>query len=204
MKAPVVVIAKQHQRLPIASDVGNRTIRWCLPFPFCKTDQAGIKLGRRGNAMCIDINVMQVPAFPFDPLSVGLTVGRSRAASFIDDRIDLDQIVKRIPNIELADPSHRIGASVGYYVTSHLQPLFHSLSVRNVDSKMSTNCWIVEKSMTLLKGRVGVHDVNAAIIGSEYSKFNATDQTWEMIGDVVDANGGTPNCRWDKANGGCR
>jgi len=40
--------------------------------------------------------------------------------------------------------------------------------------------------------------------GSEYSKFDATNQTWVMVGDVVDANGGTPNCRWDKANGGCR
>ena len=29
------------------------------------------------------------------------------------------------------------------------------------------------------------------IEGSEYSQFNATDQTWVMVGDPVDANGGT-------------
>ncbi|MDG2261667.1 MAG: ABC transporter substrate-binding protein, partial [Actinomycetota bacterium] len=39
--------------------------------------------------------------------------------------------------------------------------------------------------------------------GSEYSQFSAADQTWTQIGDVVDANGGTPNCAWDKQNGGC-
>jgi len=40
--------------------------------------------------------------------------------------------------------------------------------------------------------------------GSEYSQFDAVNQTWVMVGGVVDANGGTPNCAWDKANGGCR
>ena len=40
--------------------------------------------------------------------------------------------------------------------------------------------------------------------GSEYSQFSAGEQTWTQIGDVVDANGGTPNCAWDKANGGCK
>ena len=39
--------------------------------------------------------------------------------------------------------------------------------------------------------------------GSEYSQFSAADQTWNQIGDVVDANGATPNCAWDKENGGC-
>jgi hypothetical protein len=42
------------------------------------------------------------------------------------------------------------------------------------------------------------------IEGSDFSKFDAEGQTWNQIGDVVDANGGTPNCAWDKANGGCR
>ena len=40
--------------------------------------------------------------------------------------------------------------------------------------------------------------------GSEFSQFDATEQTWDQVGDLVDANGGTPNCAWDKANGGCR
>ena len=59
---------------------------------------------------------------------------------------------------------------------------------------------LLDGLVTELKGNADAYFVE----GSEYSKFNATDQTWEMIGDVVDANGGTPNCRWDKANGGCR
>ena len=48
-------------------------------------------------------------------------------------------------------------------------------------------------------------NVDAFVVeGSEYSQFDATNQTWVMVGDIVDANGGTPNCAWDKANGGCR
>ena len=42
------------------------------------------------------------------------------------------------------------------------------------------------------------------IEGSDFSRFDATEQTWNMIGDVVDANGMSPNCAWDKDNGGCR
>ena len=41
------------------------------------------------------------------------------------------------------------------------------------------------------------------IEGSEYSQFDADAQTWNQVGDVVDANGATPNCAWDKENGGC-
>ena len=42
------------------------------------------------------------------------------------------------------------------------------------------------------------------IEGSDFSEFDAGAQTWNQVGDIVDANGGTPNCAWDKANGGCR
>jgi len=42
------------------------------------------------------------------------------------------------------------------------------------------------------------------IEGSDFSRFDATEQTWNMVGDVVDANGMSPNCAWDKDNGGCR
>ncbi len=41
------------------------------------------------------------------------------------------------------------------------------------------------------------------IEGSEYSQFDAGAQTWNQVGSVVDANGATPNCAWDKQNGGC-
>ena len=40
--------------------------------------------------------------------------------------------------------------------------------------------------------------------GSDFSLFDAAEQTWNMVGDVVDANGASPNCAWDKDNGGCR
>ena len=43
-----------------------------------------------------------------------------------------------------------------------------------------------------------------AIEGSDFSRFDADAQTWNQIGDLVDANGGTAPCAWDKANGGCR
>jgi len=42
------------------------------------------------------------------------------------------------------------------------------------------------------------------IEGSDFSLFDAEAQTWNQIGDVVDANGLSPNCRWDKDQGGCR
>ena len=53
---------------------------------------------------------------------------------------------------------------------------------------------------TELKGNADAYFIE----GSEYSQFDAENQTWVQVGDPVDANGGTPNCRWDKANGGCR
>ncbi len=59
---------------------------------------------------------------------------------------------------------------------------------------------LLDGLVTELKGNSDAYFVE----GSEYSKFDAENQTWVMVGDVVDANGGTPNCRWDKANGGCR
>jgi hypothetical protein len=34
--------------------------------------------------------------------------------------------------------------------------------------------------------------------------FDAEAQAWNIVGDLVDANGGSPNCAWDKDNGGCR
>ena len=40
--------------------------------------------------------------------------------------------------------------------------------------------------------------------GSDFSQFDATNQSWVQVGDLVDANGLSPNCRWDKDNGGCR
>ncbi|MEE3257456.1 MAG: ABC transporter substrate-binding protein [Actinomycetota bacterium] len=40
--------------------------------------------------------------------------------------------------------------------------------------------------------------------GSDFSQFDATEQTWNQVGDILDLDGGTPNCKWDKDNGGCR
>ena len=40
--------------------------------------------------------------------------------------------------------------------------------------------------------------------GSDFSLFDAEAQSWNIVGDLVDANGGSPNCAWDKDNGGCR
>ena len=40
--------------------------------------------------------------------------------------------------------------------------------------------------------------------GSDFSQFDATNQAWVQVGDLVDANGLSPNCRWDEDNGGCR
>ena len=34
-------------------------------------------------------------------------------------------------------------------------------------------------------------------------KFDATDQTWNQVGNIVDGNGNSPNCAWDKEHGGC-
>ena len=42
-----------------------------------------------------------------------------------------------------------------------------------------------------------------AIEGSDFSQFDAEGQTWNIVGDIVDGNGGSPNCAWDKENGGC-
>ena len=41
------------------------------------------------------------------------------------------------------------------------------------------------------------------IEGSDFSQFDADAQSWSIVGDIVDVNGGSPNCAWDKDNGGC-
>ena len=41
------------------------------------------------------------------------------------------------------------------------------------------------------------------IEGSDFSLFDADAQSWSIVGDIVDVNGGSPNCAWDKDNGGC-
>ncbi len=43
-----------------------------------------------------------------------------------------------------------------------------------------------------------------AVEGSDFSQFDAGAQTWHIIGDIVDVNGASANCAWDKDNGGCR
>jgi hypothetical protein len=40
--------------------------------------------------------------------------------------------------------------------------------------------------------------------GSDFSQFDAEVQTWTQVGDILDLNGGTPNCKWDMDQGGCR
>ena len=40
--------------------------------------------------------------------------------------------------------------------------------------------------------------------GSDFSRFDAEGQTWNQVGEILDLNGGTPNCKWDKDQGGCR
>ena len=47
------------------------------------------------------------------------------------------------------------------------------------------------------------NDDSYYIEGSDFSRFDADAQTWNIIGDIVDVNGGSPNCAWDKDNGGC-
>lgn len=41
------------------------------------------------------------------------------------------------------------------------------------------------------------------IEGSDFSQFDADAQSWTIVGDIVDVNGGSPNCVWDKDDGGC-
>jgi branched-chain amino acid transport system substrate-binding protein len=41
------------------------------------------------------------------------------------------------------------------------------------------------------------------IEGSDFSVFDAAAQSWNIVGDVVDVNGGSPNCAWNKDEGGC-
>ena len=71
------------------------------------------------------------------------------------------------------------------------------LALRNF--KVYNPC-IMDGIQTELKGNSDAYFIE----GSDFSQFDAEAQSWNIIGEVVDANGGTPNCRWDKANGGCR
>ena len=41
------------------------------------------------------------------------------------------------------------------------------------------------------------------IEGSEISQFDAANQSWVQIGGVVDLNGGSPNCAWNRDTNAC-
>ena len=71
------------------------------------------------------------------------------------------------------------------------------LAVRNIDIYAPMT---LDGITTAMNGAVDGYFVE----GSDFSQFDATEQTWNMVGDVVDANGASPNCAWDKDNGGCR
>ena len=71
------------------------------------------------------------------------------------------------------------------------------LAVRNIDIYSPMH---LDGIKTVLSGAAD----GFYIEGSDFSLFDAEAQTWNMIGDVVDANGLSPNCRWDKDQGGCR
>jgi branched-chain amino acid transport system substrate-binding protein len=40
--------------------------------------------------------------------------------------------------------------------------------------------------------------------GSDISQFDFANKTWIQVGNLVDLNGSSPNCSWDKDNGGCK
>ena len=70
------------------------------------------------------------------------------------------------------------------------------LAVRSIDIY---HPMILDGIITQLNGNADAYFVE----GSDFSQFNATEQTWTQVGDVVNVNGQTPNCAWDKDNGGC-
>jgi branched-chain amino acid transport system substrate-binding protein len=47
------------------------------------------------------------------------------------------------------------------------------------------------------------NDDSYYVEGSEISRFDVDQQAWIQIGDVIDLNGTSPNCAWDKDQGGC-
>jgi branched-chain amino acid transport system substrate-binding protein len=71
------------------------------------------------------------------------------------------------------------------------------LAVRNID------IWSPQTLDGITTALNGAADA-FFIEGSDFSRFDATAQSWNMVGDVVDANGMSPNCAWDKDRGGCR
>jgi branched-chain amino acid transport system substrate-binding protein len=63
------------------------------------------------------------------------------------------------------------------------------------------------KHPMLLDGITFAVDGNADayyIEGSDISQFDYATKSWTQVGDLVDLNGSSPNCAWDKDNGGCK
>jgi len=71
------------------------------------------------------------------------------------------------------------------------------LAVRSIDIY---HPMILDGITTQFNGNADAYFVE----GSQFSRFDATGQTWDIIGDVVDVNGRSSNCAWDKDDGGCR
>ena len=71
------------------------------------------------------------------------------------------------------------------------------LAVRSIDVY---HPMLLDGIITQLNGNADAYFVE----GSDFSQFDATVQTWNQVGDVVDVNGKSTNCAWDKDDGGCR
>ncbi len=71
------------------------------------------------------------------------------------------------------------------------------LAVRSIDIY---HPMLLDGIITQLNGNADAYFVE----GSDFSQFDAAGQTWDQVGDVVDVNGKSTNCAWDKDNGGCR
>ena len=71
------------------------------------------------------------------------------------------------------------------------------LAVRSIDIYHPL---ILDGIITQFNGNADAHFVE----GSDFFQFDATARSWKQVGAVLDINGQTPNCAWDKYNGGCR
>ena len=116
-------------------------------------------------------------------------------------------------NTNLADGD--LDPSISLYGTGYLYgyPYVEALRVAAdlPDGLTRTNFILAVRSLSIVHpllldgisfGANGTEDAYF-IEGSDFSLFDADAQSWTIVGDIVDVNGGSPNCAWDKDNGGC-
>lgn len=161
------------------------------------------------SSVCKGIEAFMVPA---GEASDGWWIvggGQKDLADANDDDIFINFLNEYLLS-EGLDPSISLLGSGVFYAFGQVEGL--KIAAELPGGLNRTNFILALRSLSvkhpmLLDGITFAVDGNADayyIEGSDISQFGYATKSWTQVGDLVDLNGSSPNCAWDKDNGGCK